>query len=171
MKVVVRQVPAEEKPLLFRLMQLYMYDFSGIEGFDIGADALFEYKGLDSYWSDPTRYPFLIYVNTHIAGFVLVNSYTCVPDIGEAKSIAEFFVLRKYRRQGIGRAAACQVFDRFPGRWEVRQIPRNIAGREFWRSVIHDYTAGAYKEVDLDNEFWKGPAQIFDSRRAERSSS
>jgi predicted acetyltransferase len=34
--------------------------------------------------------------------------------------MSEFFVLRKYRRQGIGRTAAVELFERFPGPWRVR---------------------------------------------------
>jgi predicted acetyltransferase len=50
--------------------------------------------------------------------------------------MAEFFVMRKYRRAGIGTQSARLVFARFPGSWEVRQVEANVTASEFWRSVI-----------------------------------
>jgi predicted acetyltransferase len=80
--------------------------------------------------------------------------------------IAEFFVLRKYRHCGVGRAAAFAVFDRFPGHWEVSQIAENSPAQQFWRRIIAQYTHGRYQEVLLDNETWHGPVQIFDNPSA-----
>jgi predicted acetyltransferase len=50
--------------------------------------------------------------------------------------MAEFFVMRKYRRTGLGTEAARLVLGRFPGSWEVRQLEANVAGSNFWRSAI-----------------------------------
>lgn len=166
MKVELQQIPEGKKSILFHLLQLYMYDFSEIQGSDIGPDGLFRYEHLDSYWEDPSRLPFVISVDEQVAGFVLVNSYTCVQKAGATRSIAEFFVLRKYRRKGVGRTAAFLIFDRFPAKWEVRQIAENEAGQRFWRRVIGEYTGGGYEEVILDTEAWHGTAQIFDSGTA-----
>jgi predicted acetyltransferase len=77
--------------------------------------------------------------------------------------MAEFFILRKYRRQGAGTRAARELFDRFPGRWEVAEIPENAPAIAFWRKVIAGYSRGNYEEVWLDNERWKGPVQTFTS--------
>jgi predicted acetyltransferase len=143
-------------------MQLYLYDFSEFERFDIGRNGLYENEHLDLYWAEPDRHAFLISVDDQLAGFVLVNSYVCLEENQGAKSIAEFFVMRKYRRQGIGRIAARGIFDMFSGKWEVRQIRSNTAGQLFWRNVIGEYTRGRFVETLLDNDKWKGPAQSFD---------
>lgn len=50
--------------------------------------------------------------------------------------MGEFFVLRRYRRLGLGRVAAGAVLGRFPGRWEVRQVRTNPAATAFWRTAI-----------------------------------
>ncbi len=34
--------------------------------------------------------------------------------------MAEFFVLRRWRRTGVGRAAVRDLLERFPGTWEIR---------------------------------------------------
>jgi predicted acetyltransferase len=36
--------------------------------------------------------------------------------------ITEFFVMRKYRRQGIGKRVARELFECSPGRWEVADL-------------------------------------------------
>jgi predicted acetyltransferase len=45
-------------------------------------------------------------------------------------------VLRKYRGRGVGAQAAASLFDRFPGRWTVRQQLTNPTATAFWRKVI-----------------------------------
>jgi predicted acetyltransferase len=170
MKIELKKAQLQEKNVIFRLLQLYLYEFSEIEGFDIGADGLFLYEHLDSYWSDPSSFAFLIYVEGRIAGFVFVNSYTCLPESRSARSIAEFFVLRKYRRKGVGKTAAFDVFNRFPGKWEVRQILENEGGRQFWRKVIEAYTRGKYEETVVNNELWRGPVQTFSNDSPEMQS-
>jgi len=165
MNIQVREASKQQKPVIARLMQLYLYDFSEIEGHDIGRDGLFVLNlfRLNSYWIESGRFPFLIYVDDNIAGFILVNSYVCLDKNAGGKSIAEFFVLRKYRRQGVGKKAAFHVFDRLPGKWEVRQIRANEDGRQFWRNVIAEYTGGRFEEEVLDNDLWQGPVQSFET--------
>jgi predicted acetyltransferase len=66
---------------------------------------------------------------------------------GEPHDIAEFFVMRKYRGGGVGAQAAASLFDRFPGRWTVRQQLTNPAATAFWRKAIgypfQEYEQGA----------------------------
>ena len=172
MKIEVAPASLREKAVLRNLMQLYLYDFSEMLGDDVDDTGLFGYRYLDLYWAEPGRYPFLIRVDgqvgSKLAGFALVRQAGSL--VEEALSpgevcthMAEFFILRKYRRQGIGAQASWELFDRFPGRWEVNEIVENPAALAFWRKVIGEYTGGAYEEVFLDNERWQGPVQVFDS--------
>ena len=161
MDIQLLEASIRHKQVLERLMQFYLYDFSEFEYFDISRDGLYENEHLDLYWTEPDRHAFMIRVDDQLAGFVLVNSYVCLEESQGAKSIAEFFVMRKYRRQGIGRIAALRVFDLFPGKWEIRQIHSNTAGQLFWRNVIGECTGGRFAETLLDNDRWKGPIQSF----------
>jgi predicted acetyltransferase len=52
----------------------------------------------------------------------------------------EFFVMKKYRKSGVGKQTAFYLFDLFPGKWEVAQIKANIPARKFRMKVISDYT-------------------------------
>jgi predicted acetyltransferase len=163
-----------DKSVLRQLIELYQYDWSGISpDLDVDAHGLYGYDYLDHYWTEKERYPFLVRVNGRYAGFVLVNDYVLVP--GNQRSMAEFFVMRKYRRQGVGKRVAFEIFDRLPAKWEVRQVNENTVGVQFWRKVIGEYTGGKYQETLLEGESWSGPAQSFDNRegrfaRSERGS-
>jgi len=137
------------KPVLERLVQLYLYDFSDLEGLDVGRDGLFPSRSMDRYREEPDRFPYLVYVNGQIAGFVLINSVTSYCQGPAARSVAEFFALRQYRRRGVGTRAAVSVFSRFPGTWEVGVLASNKAAQAFWRKVIGDYTHGNYQEPAL----------------------
>ncbi|CAN5784004.1 MAG: GNAT family N-acetyltransferase [Actinomycetota bacterium] len=106
----------------------------------------------------PGQHPLLLYAGRQLAGFALVGTEPFTfRRHGRRTQMAEFFVLRYLRRTGVGRAAAGAAFDRFPGTWEVTEVPANIAAVTFWRRVIGDYTSGDYAEVVDDLEV----AQLF----------
>lgn len=118
-----------DKVVLRRLIELYIYDYSEYMGWDVDAHGVFGYRYLDHYWTESDRHPFFIRVDGRLAGFALVRS-------GTPHGMAEFFVMRRYRRTGVGRQAAQILFERFPGAWEVSQLVTNVTGTTFWRSVI-----------------------------------
>ena len=118
-----------DRPVLRRLLELYRYDFSEFDGADVGAHGEFGYRYLDHYWTDESCQPFLFKADGAWAGFALVR-------VGDPSDMAEFFVLRKYRRTGVGRRAAADVLRRFPGRWTVRQQLTNPAATAFWRAAL-----------------------------------
>lgn len=161
MKIELTLAGLEEKALLERLMELYLYDFTEFDQADVDGQARYGYPYLDRYWEEPGRSPFLIRVDGVLAGFVLVFEYSLLSTPGHM--IAEFFVMRKYRRMGVGKAAAFVAFARFPGHWEVSQIFQNLPAQNFWRKIISEYTHGSYREVVLDNENWQGPVQTFEN--------
>jgi predicted acetyltransferase len=164
MKVELQRVSLEHKHVLRNLIELYLHDFSEYDGADVDEQGLFGYEYLDRYWLESERHPFLIRVNGKPAGFVLVRKIQAEP---VTHSIAEFFVMRKYRRHGIGRQAASSIFDMFPGQWSVSQEAGNLPAQVFWRRVIAEYTHGTYSEEHLNTEEWHGPRQGFQSRMLE----
>ncbi len=164
MDVQVTAAGADERARLGALFELYTYDFSELLGLDVGDDGRFGARSLDVYWSAPRRHPFLIRVDGRLAGFALVHGQSHLTGDEAVTDMAEFFVLRKYRRRGVGERAARFLFDRFRGRWEVREKRENQAATAFWRRVIARYTGGRFDEVAVDDERWRGPVQRFDSR-------
>ncbi|MCB9134259.1 MAG: GNAT family N-acetyltransferase [Anaerolineales bacterium] len=152
-----------EKPLLERLMQLYLYDFTAFDGDDVDEQGEYSYKYLPLYWTEPHRRPFLLRVDSCLAGFVLVrlNIDSLLDPSQQVNSIAEFFVMKKYQHLAVGQFAARWVFNHFPGPWEVAQTATNFPAQSFWRKVISAYTSGHFREVILDREDHHGPVQNF----------
>ncbi len=134
-----------EKPVLKRLLELYLYDFSEFSREDLSDQGEYIYGYLDYYWIEENRLPFLIRVDAKLAGFALVRDSVDADNL-LTHHMAEFFILKKYRRKKIGQMAAFEVFDRFPGRWQVSQIAENLPAQKFWRTIISQYTQGNYQE-------------------------
>ncbi|MFO0618647.1 MAG: hypothetical protein U0414_39005 [Polyangiaceae bacterium] len=159
---------AEDEPVVSRLMQLYVHDLSDRVGMDIGEDGLFPFAPEQRYWSEARYQPFLLRVGGRLSGFVVVDGVSRLS--GEpVNDMSQFFVLKRYRRKGVGRAAAITTFDRFPGTWEVREAPENAPAIAFWRSVIDGYTAGDFIDQAWDDARFRGQVQRFEARPAHRA--
>jgi predicted acetyltransferase len=152
-------IPAkpEQQPILANLLELYIHDFSELHKLEIGADGRFGYNHLALYWSEPDRYPFLIRVDGKLAGLVLVKSGSDVACSERVWDMAEFFVLRGYRKHGIGTHVAQEVWRLFPGRWEVRVMEANAAARHFWTHAISIFTGDGVTPVRVrkDETWWQ----------------
>ena len=160
MKIKVLPALVANKPAIEQMMELYQYDLSEFEDTDLDEDGYFGYEYLDYYWTEPNRYPFIVRFENKLAGFVLVNEYTHFSD--SQHSVAEFFILRKYRRRGIGRQVAFDIFEQFSGRWEISHINTNTAAESFWRSSVGDYTRGDYTETNVEKQGRSVIVQRFD---------
>ncbi len=162
MKVEVVRAGQEDIQRMENLMHLYLYDFSEFDQADADEDGHFRDEHLPLYWQEPVRHPFLIRVDGRLAGFVLVRE-VMDDDLGRYYSVAEFFVLRKYRRLGVGRLAARDIFARFPGNWRVAQLENNLPAQAFWRTIIREYTRGRYSEEARADEEGRVFTQVFAS--------
>ena len=161
MKIEVIQAALDDKPLIQRMFEFYQYDFSEFDDADLDSHGTYSYPWLDHYWSEKGRCPFIIRVDGKLAGFVLVNQNTYLQT--SEWSISEFFIMRKYRKLGIGKVAAFFIFDMFHGKWEVHELESNLLSQLFWRKVISEYTHGLYTETCLNDERSHGPIQCFDN--------
>jgi predicted acetyltransferase len=159
--ITLQEAAAEDVPVLRRLMQLYLYDLGTIDGWDVGPDGLFgNAERVERYWSEDGRRSFLIRADGALAGFVLVRDEAWFAGRGTSE-ISEFFVMRKYRRRGVGEQAARVAFDMFSGRWEVAEMASNTAAQAFWRAVIGRYTGGRFEEAERSIGTWRGRVQHF----------
>jgi predicted acetyltransferase len=133
------------KEVIKNLMQLYIYDFSEYVNYDVGENGLFSaYPDLLDYWKGAgDKFPYVIKKEGKYVGFVLVKR---IKSEKEQFSIAEFFVMKKYREQGIGKAVAGHLFRLYKGWWEVHQRENNQAAQQFWIKVISDYTNGEFSD-------------------------
>jgi predicted acetyltransferase len=163
MTITLRKVTYEQKSVLRNLLELYKYDFSEYDPMDINVHGLYEYKYLDHYWTEDGRHPFFIEVDEKLAGFALVCKLGVNDSELEIYSMAEFFVMKKYRRMGVGSTVAKNLFSLFPGVWKVSQIEENTPSLLFWRRLIGEYTNHNYEEGRRED--LKGPLQTFVSEK------
>jgi predicted acetyltransferase len=164
----IEAIPAthDQQPILANLIELYAHDFSEFVDLEIGEDGRFGYASLPLYWTEPGRHPFLIRIDGLLAGFVLVKQGSELTGNQQAWDMAEFFILRGYRRRGIGATAAHQVWKHFPGPWEVRIMQANTSALHFWTKAIAAFTG---QSVDPDSIHHNGKLWSvfrFESRRA-----
>jgi predicted acetyltransferase len=156
---------AEQKPIIANLLELYAHDFSEFIDLKLGADGRFGYKPLPLYWKEPNRYPFLIKINDHWAGFVFVRGGSQISGDDEVWDMAEFFIVRGYRRLGIGTRVAHNIWRRFPGQWEVRVRDRNQKAWNFWGGAISEFVGRIVQPTfyQKSGEVWQ--LFSFESRR------
>ena len=156
----VRLASPEDRLPVHRMLELYQHDLSDIWDQDLDSHGEYGYA-LDEYWETEGCHPFVATAAGKYAGFALVNQ---VVRLGtEGYWMDQFFVLKKYRRHGVGQLLARSVFVALPGRWEVGQMPQNGVAQAFWRKVIGEYTGGRFKEQELRTGWWQGVIQVFES--------
>jgi predicted acetyltransferase len=163
MNITVTDACRSDEPTLQNLLQLYTHDFSGFwagttKG-DVQPDGRFPDYPLDDYWIQRSWSAVLVRCDACLAGFALVN------DRGHSgkpvdRNMAEFFILRKYRGRGVGRAAAERIFAKYPGQWELAVARKNVAALTFWRAAIR--SASHVTEFDVSSAEWNGPILRFD---------
>ena len=147
-------VPAapEQESILANLLELYAHDFSEFHSLELGANGRFGYLPLPLYWSEPGRYPFLIKVDGRWAGLVLVKRGFEAPHHETVWDMAEFFIVRAYRRRGIGMKVAHEVWRKFPGRWQVRVMQSNRTALQFWQRAITTFHGEAIHPAWIEKE-------------------
>ncbi len=147
---------------LRNLLQLYQYDFSAIEETPISLDGRFHQLDAVEF-----AHGYLITADDQLAGFALVGRRR--PSVGSEPAMwcmREFFIMRAYRRAGLGGTAARLVIDRHPGDWEVTVTPNNLSAIEFWRTVLRAYGA---EESIVDHPKWgPRPVQRFRTGKIDR---
>jgi aminoglycoside 6'-N-acetyltransferase I len=94
-------------------------------------------------------FPYIIMVEDKPAGFMLIATAPYAPKTTDYY-VSEFFLLRPYRGKNIAQAAAKQVFDKFPGIWELytNHLPKNLIGQKFWRKTVSSYANNNYYESE-----------------------
>jgi predicted acetyltransferase len=147
-------IPAliEQEPIFANLLELYAHDFSDFYDLALAANGRFGYSDLPLYWSEPHRHPFLVWMDGKLIGFVLVKQGSEVSDETAIWDMAEFFVIRRYRRRGIGTQVAHNVWKRFPGSWEVHVMGANVPANHFWSRAISTFVGSAIRPVSIEKD-------------------
>ena len=143
-QVSIEKIAARDKGVLWRYLQFYIYDMSRFTGAQ-PVDGEFPYSQFDACWSDgDRRSAWWVMVGGEIAGFALVRL-----DADEGRhEIAEFFIVNRWRRRGIGLAFARQLLTRFPGPWRLHELANNHGAIAFWRRVLAGFAPYAETAID-----------------------
>lgn len=147
MNVKLKLVQLEEREILSNLLEKYDYEFSQYDNRDVNKLGLYGYQYLDYYWTEKNRWAYFILVDENLAGFVMINDFPEVDDRETDFQMAEFFVMYKYRRKGVGLQAVYKVLDMHRGRWQLKRHPKNLSSVYFWNKVIEKYTNGNYELI------------------------
>jgi predicted acetyltransferase len=158
--VSIEPVEVAEKPILWRLLQLYIYDFTEFEDMPMDEHGEYKYRYFEEYWAPAageSRFPYFIRADGALAGFAMVRF------VNGKHVMAEFFVMRRFRRGGVGRDAVKRVFEAHGGDWIVHEHPANLVAQEFWPRIIGEATNGQFeqereKDGALTQRFRAGPA-------------
>lgn len=132
------RVEDDDKPVLATLAQFYCYDLAAVRMYEVTEHGLYVYRYLDHYFLEPEREAYFVRHNDALAGFALTRRLPT----GE-REVAEFFVIRRHRRTGVGRRAAHQLFATHPGQWIVAFDDDNPDAAAFWPAVAHAVAVGA----------------------------
>ena len=159
MNIEVQLTDKNDAYIIKNLYPLFLYDLSGHYGKLPNVHGIYEenddfrtlsdqYEVQNIWWEKPgILFPYLILVDRIPAGFILIaTSPHC--NKGIDYFVNEFFLIQSLRGQGIAERAACIVFEKFKGNWELFTNPldKNIVGQKFWRKTISNYTNGDYIE-------------------------
>jgi predicted acetyltransferase len=147
-QVVVEPAVHRDATVIANLLELYSHDLSEVFCLELGTGGRFGYESLPLYWSEPDlRFPFLVRCGNLLVGFALVTRGSPASDDPNVFDVAEFFVVRRHRRCGVGRRAVFLLWSRIAGRWIVRVSEANHRGCQFWASVVAEYTRGVFLET------------------------
>jgi predicted acetyltransferase len=153
MNIFLERVEILKKNILANLLQLYLHDitsenFSGIEMDEKG---LYPYP-IDGYFGNDECIPYFIKLDTEIVGFVLIEKpYLVLEKENDSYCISEMFIMNKYKRKGIGKNVALQLFKKHIGKWEIGTLPNSKEVTLFWENVVSEYTHYKYTATYLGN--------------------
>ncbi|MBF8729259.1 GNAT family N-acetyltransferase [Pseudomonas guariconensis] len=145
------QTTADQAELIRNLYQFYAYESSDWEAEDVEVDGRFyiHEEHLARYWQSPGWSASVILVDGFIAGFVLIECSE-LPGLA-ATELADLFILKRYRRQGIGKAIAQQLLCSGTGDWLLRCYAQDPPAVAFCRAVLADLPR-AWRAIALDDE-------------------
>jgi len=167
MNISIEPIKIEEKEILKNLGEYYIYDQSRYGSIDVNEFGLFDdLDDLDLYWTEKNRHPFFIKVDNKLAGFILVYDDRQIEEIESNYAIDDFFVMDKYKRQGIGKYCVKCILNKFSGKWQIWFHPSNDVAKKFWLKAINEYTKGKFELIKNNEPYYDGTIGntfVFDS--------
>ncbi len=144
LQLIIVEVNNSNLNILLNLAQAYEAEFSLVTKKNPLPSGLYS---LDTN-CDIDHPSYLIYDKVTPIGF-------CIKTIVDLRhDISEFYVIPTYRRKGIAKYFATEIFKKYTGDWQVRQIRGADKAVSFWRAVINEFTSGHFSESQVDDASW-----------------
>lgn len=156
MNISLEKVTKKNEKTFLNLWQFFAYDISEMNKMDLNEDGLFTLPtDIDEYTKDKRYRSFTIKVDDAIAGLAVIMFMRDE----KLNYFRHYFIMRKFRHQGISKKAVNKIFSAYPGRWRVSQFDYNKQAISFWHDVINEYTHGKFTETRRMDDL--GPQQDF----------
>ncbi len=140
----ISEIGPESDRLLRNLCEHYVYDMSEWFQIDTEADGSYSYDTA-TIWKGG-YHVYLAKAGDVIAGFAIVGPAAGWLGDSSAHDVHEFFILRRFRRNGFGQQFAAQLWGECRGEWLVRVLEANTPAVHFWRAAIGKCGWAGYSE-------------------------
>ena len=138
------RVHSSRDAILRNLYEHYVHDMSEWLGVDTRDDGSFGFDTSPLWQGDYAVY--LAKVGDSLAGFGVVGSAQRWLGRADIRDMKDFFVLRRFRHQGVATAFTTHLWNEFPGEWLIRVLVANKPALPFWRRAVRDYMHGKFQE-------------------------
>ena len=136
-----------DKQVIRGLLQPYLEELSKLPGEDVDyrdEAGVYHYPYLDACWLEAERFPYLLYAKNNLAGFAMVRKD------GDHWEMAEYYVVRRFRQRGVGKAAAAQILERHKGEWRIGFNKHNEPARALWIKLAASLAVGGVEQGEAD---------------------
>lgn len=127
------------------MARFYVYDRTKYTGWECPETGLYECIDFKHYFSSENKVPYLVRVQSELAGFVLIDKEHLIAEVDW--NVGEFFILAKFQSCGVGTSVAIEIIRSLPGKWSVAVMPENKKAVNFWRKVVAAISDNKYSEV------------------------
>ncbi len=129
--------PAEHNAELFRaLINNYFGEISAFNHFiQISVDGIYEPELVDSYFSAPDIFPYIIYYSGRDAGIVIISQKPCAP-AGCDWCVNELYIRPELRRKGIAAASCALVCSHLRGKIGLHVLKTNGGANRYWSNWL-----------------------------------
>ncbi|RLA39919.1 MAG: hypothetical protein DRR06_18315 [Gammaproteobacteria bacterium] len=143
-------VPSDQKSQLGEYLDRYLVEHSQYKEIQNGPLSAAEYIYFPEYWREEGRYPYFIYRDSEIVGFILIR--TVFRDEGSFLQVSEFYILPEYRRAGVGIEAVSLLWQKLPGFWELHVLGNNSSAKVFWTKCCNAFAKGGVEVHEMAAE-------------------
>lgn len=136
--------------MIWNLFQFYCYDTSIEDACDVDESGLFSLSPtyFARYWTFPNWSAHLLRWRGAIAGFALIEDSDALPG---ALELADLFVLRRFRRNGVGRQVVSHFMSSRRVPWTVVVFDEADEAKAFWNVMFqHPHFAPSRQVLDPD---------------------